>query len=119
MLLFLDSNNEVEDKYDVYEKGDPVKWTNELISIWLLLALEAAMDDGVAVDDLDGLAVRHLDGTVDDTPVGANDGASVGADDGTSDGILCGHWTWLCAGTVLDATENAARLLQLSGFISD
>ena len=77
------------------------------------------MDYGVAFGDLGGLAVKYLDGTADDTPIGADDGASVGADDGTSDGILYGHWTRLCAGTVLDATENAARLLQLSGFISD
>ena len=73
----------------------------------------------IRIGNLDGLAVKHLDGTADDTPVGADGGTSVGADDGTSHGILCGHWTRLCAGTVLDATENAARLLQLSGFISD
>ena len=69
------------------------------------------MDYGVAFGDLGGLAVKYLDGTADDTPIGA--------DDGTSDGILYGHWTRLCTGTVLDATENTARLLQLSGFISD
>ena len=72
--------------------------------------LRAAMDDGVAVGDLDGLAAKHLDGTAD--------GKLSGADDGTSDGILYGHCTQLCAGTVLDVTENTARLLQFSGFIS-
>ena len=71
---------------------------------------EAAMDNSVAVGDFGDLAVKHLCGTANGTPVGA--------DDGTSDGILYGLWTRLCAGTVLDATENAARLLQCSGFIS-
>ena len=69
------------------------------------------MDDDVVFGDLDILAVKHLDGTAG--------GTHVGADDGTSDGILYGHWTQLYTGTVLDATENTARLLQFSGFVSD
>ena len=57
-------------------------------------------------------------GTVDGTPAGADDGTAVGADHGALDGIQDGCWTRLCAGTRLDATENAARLLQYSDFIS-
>ena len=57
-------------------------------------------------------------GTVDGTPVGADDGTAVGAGYGALHGIQDGHWTRLCAGTLLDATENAARLLQYSDFIS-
>ena len=82
-------------------------------------ALEAITDDGVAVGDQGGLAVKHLNGTHDGTPLGADDGIAVGADHGTLDGIQDGHWTQLCAGTLLDATENAARLLHFSGSISD
>ena len=44
--------------------------------------LRAAMDDGVAVGDLDGLAVKHLNCIHDGTPVGADDGIALGADHG-------------------------------------
>ena len=57
-------------------------------------------------------------GTVDGTPFGADDGTAVGAGYGALHGIQDGHWTRLCAGTLLDATENAARLLQYSDCIS-
>ena len=58
-------------------------------------------------------------GTVDGTPVGADDGIALGTGYGALHGIQDGHWTRLCAGTLLDATENAARLLHFSGSISD